>query len=63
MPMILSGTKIYCNDIELLVEAKSKNSLLLANHGSRIDWMVGMFVGFTQSMAGRVSKRIRVGFV
>jgi len=45
------------------VEAKSKNSLLLANHGSRIDWMVGMFVGFTQSMAGRVSKRIRVGFV
>lgn len=40
MPMVLSGSKIYCNDVDLLAEAKSTNSLLLANHGSRIDWMV-----------------------
>ena len=63
MPMIFSGTKMYCNDIDLLIEAKSKNSLLLANHGSRIDWMVGMFTGFSRSMADRSCERIRVGFV
>ena len=34
MPMVLSGTKLYCNDIDLMIESKATNSLLLANHGS-----------------------------
>ncbi|KAL7531927.1 hypothetical protein ACHAWF_003964 [Thalassiosira exigua] len=63
MPMILTGSKVYCNDLDLLVECKETNSLLLSNHGSRIDWMVGMFVGFSKSLADRAAKRIRVGFV
>lgn len=47
MPMIFSGTVLYCNDTDLLVEAKaSESSLLLSNHGSRIDWMVGMLSMF-----------------
>eukprot|EP00986_Skeletonema_menzelii_P011377 scaffold5835_cov144-Skeletonema_menzelii.AAC.7 len=66
MPMVLSGTKLYCNDIDLLIEAKaSESSLLLANHGSRIDWMVGMFVGFAKKLGGKKCDcvRVRVGFV
>jgi hypothetical protein len=63
MPMIFTGSKIYCNDIALLEHAKSTNSLLLANHGSRIDWMVGMFVGFSRRLAVKSCERIRVGFV
>ena len=43
IPMVFSGTKVFSNDIELLFEAKSRDSLLLANHGSRIDWMVRIF--------------------
>eukprot|EP00804_Cyclotella_cryptica_P014781 CCRYP_020122-RA/>CCRYP_020122-RA protein AED:0.30 eAED:0.29 QI:0/1/0/1/1/0.5/2/0/400 len=63
MPMVFSGSKIYCNDIGLLEETKSKNSLLLSNHGSRIDWMVGMFVGFSRRLVVESCERIRVGFV
>ena len=63
MPMVFSGSKLYTNDIDLLVEDKSKNSLLLTNHGSRIDWMVAMFVGFNRTFAGKACGRARVGFV
>jgi 1-acyl-sn-glycerol-3-phosphate acyltransferase len=64
MPLVFSGTKVFCNDLDLLVEAKaSDSSLLLANHGSRIDWMVGMFVGFTTTLGVKACKRVRVGFV
>jgi len=63
MPMVCSGTKLYCNDIQLLIECNQTNSLLLANHGSRIDWMVGMFVGFSRYLANQTCERIRVGFV
>lgn len=64
MPMIFSGTVLYCNNIDLLVEAKaSESSLLLSNHGSRIDWMVGMFVGFAKNLGGKTCERVRVGFV
>ena len=63
MPLVLSGSKVYCNDVDLLVESKSTNSLLIANHGSRVDWMVGMFVGFARFLAGRTCNRIRVGYV
>jgi len=62
-PMMLSGTKIYCNDANLLTECSRTDSLLLANHGSRIDWMVGMFCGFSRYFAGQTCERIRVGFV
>ena len=63
MPLVFSGSKVYCNDVALLEEAKSKNSLLLSNHGSRIDWMVGMFVGFSRRLSTKICERIRVGFV
>lgn len=63
MPMVVSGSKLYCNDVSLLEECKSKNSLLLSNHGSRIDWMVGMFVGYSRQLASKSCERIRVGFV
>jgi hypothetical protein len=63
IPMVLSGSKVYCNDIDILLESKSNNSLLLANHGSRIDWMVGMFVGYATYLAETSCERIRVGFV
>jgi len=62
-PMVFSGTNIYCNNIDLLFESKSDNSLLLANHGSRIDWMVGMFCGYTTDVGGKSCARNRVGFV
>ncbi|KAL3765171.1 hypothetical protein ACHAW5_008590 [Stephanodiscus triporus] len=32
--MIISGTKIYCDNVDLLAECRSTNSLLLSNHGS-----------------------------
>ena len=34
MPMVFSGSKLYCNDIDLLKKCKSTDSLLLSNHGS-----------------------------
>ena len=66
MPMVFSGSKLYCNSVGLLVESKSADSLLLSNHGSRIDWMVGMFVGYSKSLhphAAKACERVRVGFV
>jgi hypothetical protein len=63
MPMVLSGTKIHIDNIDVLVTSKSQDSLLLANHGSRIDWMVGMFIGHLTSLGNRPANRCRVGFV
>jgi len=39
-------------------KVKAANSLMLANHGSRIDWMIGMYVGYIEKPV-----RVRVGFV
>jgi 1-acyl-sn-glycerol-3-phosphate acyltransferase len=49
-PMLWSGTGVYIDDPWLLAKAKSDNSLLLANHGSRIDWMIGMYVAYIRDL-------------
>jgi len=55
LPMILSGTTFHCDSLELLRSCKSTNSLMLANHGSRIDWMMGMYIGYiTDPLSARV---------
>lgn len=61
--MILSGTKVFVDNVDLLIESKTNNSLLLANHGSRIDWMVAMLCGNLKQIKGRPCRVIRVGFV
>ena len=63
IPMVLSGTKVYIDNVDVLIEAKESNSLLLANHGSRFDWMVGMFVGHLKCLGDKRGRRSRVGFV
>ena len=50
--MVFSGMTVYMDDIKLLAKAKSGNSLLLANHGSRIDWMIGMCVPRSERRGG-----------
>lgn len=45
LPLAYSKVFLAKSDVDLLVEAKAKDSLLLANHGSRIDWMIAMFAG------------------
>jgi hypothetical protein len=52
LPMVFSGMTVYMDDIKLLAKAKSGNSLLLANHGSRIDWMIGMCVPRSERRGG-----------
>lgn len=64
MPMVFSGSRVFCDDLDILKDSKEMNSLLLANHGSRIDWMVGMLCGFLMGQIDdRKYRRIRVGFV
>lgn len=63
IPMVLSGTKLYIDNIDILLDSKSTDSLLLANHGSRIDWMVAMFLGHLTTLDKHPCKRCRVGFV
>lgn len=62
-PMVFSGTKVFTNDANILLESKSQNSLLLSNHGSRIEWMVAMYVGYLNVVGDKLGKRCRVGFV
>jgi len=65
LPFCWSGTTIYVEDPSKLAKSKSDNSLMLSNHGSRIDWMVGMYVGYSKNVCEAFSKvrRSRVGFV
>jgi len=65
LPMILSGTVLHCDSMDLFEnQVKLKNSLMLANHGSRIDWMIAMFVGYQKTYNKAVkATRVRVGFV
>jgi len=63
IPMVLSGTKVFVDNLDILIESKSKSSLFLSNHGSRIDWMVAMFIGHLKIIGDRASIRCRVGFV
>jgi len=56
-PTAWCGLRVYVNDMEYFQDTvKRSNCLLLSNHGSRIDWLIGMFVGLVQ-------RPIRVGFV
>jgi len=63
LPMNWSGTKVYMDKPELLAKAKEDNALMLANHGSRIDWMIGMFVSYLTKLGDYECERKRVGFV
>eukprot|EP00518_Triparma_eleuthera_P005762 CAMPEP_0182464438 /NCGR_PEP_ID=MMETSP1319-20130603/8646_1 /TAXON_ID=172717 /ORGANISM="Bolidomonas pacifica, Strain RCC208" /LENGTH=437 /DNA_ID=CAMNT_0024664081 /DNA_START=83 /DNA_END=1396 /DNA_ORIENTATION=- len=63
LPMGWSGTKVYMSDPGLLARAKADNALLLANHGSRIDWMIGMYVSWITKLSAHDCARKRVGFV
>ena len=61
LPMILSGSTLHCDSMDYYMnKVKQQNSLMLANHGSRIDWMIGMYVGYIKTAT---SPRSRVGFV
>lgn len=63
LPLAYSKVFLAKSDVDLLVEAKAKDSLLLANHGSRIDWMIAMFAGHLKKLSTREVNRCRVGFV
>jgi len=63
IPMVISGTKVYIDNVDILNSAKERDSLLLANHGSRIDWMVGMMIGHLTKLGKHPGERCRVGFV
>ena len=54
---------MYMSDPGLLARAKADNALLLANHGSRIDWMIGMYVSWITKLSAHDCARKRVGFV
>ena len=54
--MVFSGTQVYIDNLDILIESKCNNSLLLANHGSRIDWMVGMYMGHLDQLGSRGNK-------
>ena len=53
IPMVLSGTKVFVDNLDILIESKAKSSLYLSNHGSRIDWMVAMFIGHLKKIGDR----------
>jgi len=63
MPLIFSGSRIYCDNMHLMLEARNNDSLMLANHGSRIDWMLAMFVGHNHVKEQKNNFKARVGFV
>ena len=63
MPMVLSGTSMFVDNVDIMLESKSTNSLLLSSHSSRIDWMVAMFCGNLKQLGDQPSHRCRVGFV
>ena len=63
LPLTYSKVFLAKSDEDLLVEAKENDSLLLANHGSRIDWMIAMFAGHLKKLSTKEVNRCRVGFV
>jgi|AntRauTorckE5430_2_1112549.scaffolds.fasta_scaffold03320_4 1-acyl-sn-glycerol-3-phosphate acyltransferase len=63
IPMVLSGTKMFVDQVDIMQASKSTNSLLLSSHSSRIDWMVAMFIGNLTNIGEQPSRKCRVGFV
>ena len=56
-PAVWCGMRVFINDLEYYEASKKKGrSLVLSNHGSRIDWLIGMFSGYS-------GYGMRVGFV
>mmetsp|Transcript_87882 Transcript_87882/g.250512 ORF Transcript_87882/g.250512 Transcript_87882/m.250512 type:complete len:558 (-) Transcript_87882:1073-2746(-) len=56
-PAVWCGMRVWINDLEYFESAKKTGrALVLSNHGSRVDWLIGMFSGFSGT-------GIRVGFV
>lgn len=62
-PMVFSGTEVFVDNIDILLSSKRSDSLLLSNHGSRIDWMVAMLVGHLENAGNHRTVVCRVGFV
>jgi len=54
-PFAWCGMRVYMDNVEFFKEAKGRNTLLLANHGSRIDWMAARFLGFACEPMCRVN--------
>lgn len=73
--LVLGGNRVFCcesdgQSLDLLHQAKQKNSVVLANHGSRIDWMIALFICHCKDENHHVEKptaitqtRTRSGFV
>mmetsp|Transcript_16220 Transcript_16220/g.20093 ORF Transcript_16220/g.20093 Transcript_16220/m.20093 type:complete len:428 (+) Transcript_16220:312-1595(+) len=58
IPFSWCRSGVYIQEVDWIEnKMKAGNSLVLANHGSRIDWIIGIYVGFH----GRTHQR--VGFV
>eukprot|EP00619_Florenciella_sp_RCC1007_P005710 CAMPEP_0205916228 /NCGR_PEP_ID=MMETSP1325-20131115/8365_1 /ASSEMBLY_ACC=CAM_ASM_000708 /TAXON_ID=236786 /ORGANISM="Florenciella sp., Strain RCC1007" /LENGTH=554 /DNA_ID=CAMNT_0053283483 /DNA_START=86 /DNA_END=1750 /DNA_ORIENTATION=+ len=56
-PAVWCGMRVWINDLDYFEKAKATGrALVLSNHGSRIDWLIGMFAGYSGT-------NIRVGFV
>lgn len=56
-PSVWCGMRVFINDMDYFEASKKLGrALVLANHGSRIDWLCGMFTGYA-------GYNIRVGFV
>jgi len=51
------GMRVYFDNINDFRKSKERNMLILSNHGSRVDWLIALFLGFADT------PRCRVNFV
>jgi len=56
-PFAWCGMRIHMDNFDFFRKAKERNLLILANHGSRVDWVAARFLGFA------CEPRCRVNFV
>jgi len=47
--------RVYMDNLEGFQKSKARNVLVLANHGSRVDWLVARYLGFSTSPICRVN--------
>ena len=58
VPFSHCGARCFFKNYALLDDLKGRgNGLLLSTHGSRIDWLIGVYIGMTPK------NQVRIGFV
>lgn len=63
VPFSWCGFRVSCSTIDVAMASKRTSSLYMSNHSSRVDWFVGLFLGYVTGKGEFTGPQVHVRFI